>query len=81
VQTLVRQSLNSGKSILGIGFGAHLLGLYASTKGLPFNWKYSVIDQIQNWKYYPAENLDLKYKRIIIDQDSGVYYSIEENSK
>lgn len=35
------------KSIIGIGLGAMILGMYASTK-LPFNHKYEMIDQIKN---------------------------------
>jgi hypothetical protein len=38
------------KSIIGIGLGAMILGLYASTK-LAFNHKYETIDKIKNVQF------------------------------
>ena len=38
------------KSIIGIGLGAMILGMYASTK-LAFNYKYETIDKIKNVQF------------------------------
>jgi hypothetical protein len=54
------------KSIIGIGLGAMILGLYASTK-LAFNHKYETIDKIKNVQFMQQQEVATKYKRIIID--------------
>ena len=47
VHTLVRQGMLYNKPIVGIGFGANVIGMYAATK-LPFNWKYETVNSIKN---------------------------------
>ncbi len=37
----------SKKSIIGLGMGAMILGMFAATR-LPFNHKYETIDKIKN---------------------------------
>ena len=49
-QTLVRQAMLYQKSLIGIGLGANLIGMYAATK-MPFNYKYETIDLIKNLQF------------------------------
>ena len=45
IQTLVRMCMMSEKHLIGVGIGAQMIGLYLSTNGLPFNYKYSLMNK------------------------------------
>lgn len=65
---------------MGIGLGANLIGMYGATK-LPYNYKYETVDQIKNLKYNECPSFDInssKYKRIVIESDTGMYYEIDD---
>jgi len=49
-QTLVRMCIQQGKALVGLGLGASLIRLYYSTRGLPCNYKYTLIDSIKDYK-------------------------------
>ena len=62
--------------MIGIGLGAMIIGMYASTK-LPFKNKYETIDKIKNVQFnYKQE--EAKYKRIIIEQETSLYYHADD---
>lgn len=65
------------KSMIGIGLGAMIIGMYASTK-LPFKNKYETIDKIKNVQFNYKQEETTKYKRIIIEQETGMYYHADD---
>ena len=57
------------KPLIGLGLGLNLINLYAST-GLPFDYVFYV-DKTEEERY---EIKTEKYKKAIIDEQSGDYY-------
>ncbi len=64
--------MTSRKYIIGIGagFATGVLGLYETTQGLPFNWR-----------YYNNVNLierdDTRYQNVVVDAQNGQYFVID----
>jgi len=67
VHTLLRTAIAAKKRVIGIGLGAHLIGLYAATNGLRYDRLYRVVPNARKI----AVTEESTYSLVFIDQDTG----------
>eukprot|EP00347_Sterkiella_histriomuscorum_P023624 403333952 len=70
---LIRHTIKQKKPLLGLGLGFNLLNLY-STTGLPYDHIFYLEQQISPETLNTNPLTKQKYKKVIIDEQSGDYY-------